>query len=521
MTERTEETMDASSLNRRTFLKASAGVAAACAAPAAMAFAEEAVTGEDVTCDLVVVGAGIGGLSCAIEAADLGLDVVLLEKEANLGGTLPGTEGIFGLASGLQTERGLEMPEPWQLVQKELEYANYRTDPLLWDDVFAAAGEDVDWLGGMGVTFENVDRYLGQSDYDTFHWWEGETGAGAGAALGEVAQEKACVMMETPAIDLIVENGKVCGVVAQAADGSTISVHANAVVLAAGGMANDLELLSEKTGMDLSESMSLFPIHCTGDALRMAQAAGAQETPVSVMNVFGVRGHGPNDAIVVAGTLQPTSLIVNEEAERFMAEDLYIKKFFALVTNAWKAQGRVFNVFSAAQVQSWENEGCICGVAAVKAGDRLEGLVAQLEEDAADGTKGVWSGETLAELAEAMGVDPDALAATVDRYNQRCAEGHDADFGKDEQYLEPLENGPFYAVNPVYSVFATMGGILVDRQMRVLDDAGKPIEGLLSAGSASCGLYKETYCYQVSGGMNAYCCYSGRTAARTAAAAKA
>lgn len=249
----------------------------------------------------------------------------------------------------------------------------------------------------------------------------------------------------------------------------------------------------------------------------MALSAGAQETSISMMNVFGVRGYAPTDPVAVAGTLQPTSLIVNQNAERFMAEDLYIKKFFALVTNSWNAQDAVYNVFTQAQADAWENEGCICGVAAVKAGDALAGLGAQLDEAAALGTAGVFKGETVEELAAAMGVDPAALAATVARYNEQCAAGHDADFGKSGEYLVALEEGPYYAVNPVYSVFATMGGIRIDRRTHVLDTAGQPIPGLYSAGSASCGLYKETYCYQVSGGMNAYCCYTGRTAARTIA----
>lgn len=516
-------------MDRRTFLGASAAAVAVCGT--AVALAEEAAgtdgnpadadapaeVDEVLSCDVVVVGAGNAGLSCTLEAASLGLDVVLLEKEGFLGGTLSGTEGIFGLSSQLQVDAGLEMPEKWQIVQKELEYTNYRTDPLLWDDVIDASGDDIDWLVGKGVNFPTIDRYLGQSDYETFHWWEGETGAAAAELLGSEAQSVATVMLSTPATGLVVEDGTVKGVCAQSDEGTTYRIDAPAVVLSASGLANDLELLGEKMGMDLSESASLFPIHCVGDALSMALSAGAQETSISTMNVFGVRGYAPTDPVAVAGTLQPTSLIVNQNAERFMAEDLYIKKFFALVTNSWNAQDAVYNVFTQAQADAWENEGCICGVAAVKAGDALAGLGAQLDEAAALGTAGVFKGETVEELAAAMGVDPAALAATVARYNEQCAAGHDADFGKSGEYLVALEEGPHYAVNPVYSVFATMGGIRIDRRTHVLDTAGQPIPGLYSAGSASCGLYKETYCYQVSGGMNAYCCYTGRTAARTIA----
>lgn len=518
--------MESTDMSRRAFVGASAAVAAAAtlahgaarADEGAVAPAEESREPDEViACDVVVVGAGNSGLSCTLEAAALGLDVVLLEKEGFLGGTLMGTEGIFGLSSGLQVEAGLEMPEKWQIVRKELEYTNYRTDPLLWDDVIDASGADIDWLTEKGVAFQAVDNYLDQSDYDTFHWWEGENGGGAAAVLGEEAQRVATVMTSTPAVGLVVREGRVQGVWAQSYEGVLYRIDAPAVVLAAGGMANDLSLLGEKTGIDLSDSASLFPIHCVGDALSMAVSAGAQETSVSMMNVFGVRGYAPTDPIAVAGTLQPTSLIVNQNGERFMAEDLYVRQFFALVTNSWNAQDKVWCIFDKAQADAWEKQGCICGVAAVKAGDRLEGLAAQLDEAVAGGTAEVYGAETIEELAEAIGVDGAALADTLARYNGLCEAGHDSDMGKDPGYLEALE-GPFYAVNPVYSVFATMGGILIDRSTHVLGTDGSPIPGLFSTGSASCGLYKETYCYQVSGGMNAYCCYTGRTAARTIAA---
>lgn len=97
--------------------------------------------------------------------------------------------------------------------------------------------------------------------------------------------------------------------------------------------------------------------------------------------------------------------------------------------------------------------------------------------------------------------------------------GEDLDFGKDAAYLVPLsEEGPYYAIDPVMSFFSTMGGIEVDRQFRVLKEDGSVIPNLYASGTGSCTLYKETYNYNVSGGQNAYCCYSGRQSARNVAA---
>ena len=505
-------------LSRRTFVAAAGATAVALAtsAPAAPARADETA----YTCDLVVVGAGMAGISACLEAVDQGLSVVLVEAASMLGGTLFGTEGMFGLGSQIHIDQSTELPTKLELVNEELAFSNYRTDPLLWGDVFDAAGDDVDWLMGKGAIVERVDNYLGQSAYDTFHWWDGGNGATTAMALGEtVTAGGVTVLLSTTATALKVADGRVCGVTAQAEDGSTVEIAAKAVVLACGGMANNLELLGEKAGMDLSTSVSLFPGCNVGDGQRLALAAGAKETPVCMMNVFTVKGYTATDPISVGATLQPTALIVNGDGDRFMQEDLQITKFFALVSNSWSAQDDVFCVFDAAFAGRMETEGCICGVAAVHAGDLLEGFAAQLDEAAATEDPDVFKADTVEELAEAAGIDPARLTATVARYNSLVAAGADEDFGKDPQYLTAtVEQGPFYAVRPSYAVFASIGGVAVDRSMRVVDEAGAPIAGLYSAGTTSCGLYKETYCYAVSGGMNAYCCYSGRTAARTAAA---
>jgi fumarate reductase flavoprotein subunit len=418
----------------------------------------------------------------------------------------------------LQIESNLQMPTEWELIETELEYTNWRTNSLLWRNLIDAAGEDVDWLSENGATFQSIDNYLGQSAYDTFHWWEGDNGAISGQALGEsVINAGVDVRLSTPAVALIKDDNAVTGVYAKN-DDTVLEVDAKAVLLSCGGLANNLELLAEKTEFNLDGAMSLFPINNVGDGLVMATNIGARETPVSLMNVFSATNQAPTDSMVVGTTLQPPAVFVNNQGERFMPEDLYIKKFFALVTNAWESQSGAYCIVNSSLIDKLETEGCYCGVAAVKAGDKLEGMRDQLDQAAETTDSGVYKGETVEELAEAMGIDATTLVDTINRYNEMCQAGKDEDYGKDAQYLLSFDEGPYYAVHPILCIFATMGGIDVDRQMRVLDTDGNPISGLYSSGSASCMLYKETYCYQVSGGMNAYCCYSGREAARQVAA---
>lgn len=472
---------------------------------------------EVMTADAAVIGAGISGMSAAIEMALGGLKVILVEKEARVGGTLLGTEGIYGGGSKFQMEQTGAPPMKYEVVNSELEFTGYRSDSLLWGDLFDAAGDDVDWLmETVGVTFERCDDYINQSKYPTFCWWTGENGGAASASFAAKLEEVGVtVLTGYAAQSLIVENKKIAGINIQEFEGEKkISIQAPAVLLATGGLANDVEYYGEKTGKDVSLYGSLFPIHETGDGMRMATAIGARETPIAQQNIFGVKGYYDQAPICIGATIQP-SLYVNENGERFMAEDLCHNKFFALTTNAWESQRKVFTVMDSSYVEMLETKGCLMGVARTKKGDPLSGLKDQLEEAVQAEDAVTFVGSTLEELAENMGVDAKTFVEQVERYNAFCEKGLDEDFGKLPEFLAPVQKAPFYAVRPSVWLFATMGGIDVNRNMEVLDTTGMPIEGLYSSGLGSCNLYKETYNYAVSGGSNAYCCYSGRRAAKS------
>ncbi|MDX3884307.1 MAG: FAD-binding protein [Sphingomonas sp.] len=125
---------------------------------------------------------------------------------------------------------------------------------------------------------------------------------------------------------------------------------------------------------------------------------------------------------------------------------------------------------------------------------------------------------TLAALADRIGVDRDALAATVARYN-RAAAGQEPDpFEKEPEDMQPIATGPFYAMDiSIASRFLplpviTFGGLRVEENTgQVLDGEGRPIPGLYAAGRTAVGIASQTY---VSGLSYADCVFSGRRAAR-------
>ena len=95
-----------------------------------------------------------------------------------------------------------------------------------------------------------------------------------------------------------------------------------------------------------------------------------------------------------------------------------------------------------------------------------------------------WKAETAAELAEAAGIDADALAATIEAYNGYVAAGEDADFGRDPATMLALE-GTLYAIMSYPAKLLTNNGCRVDVDARVLDVDGEPIPGLYAGGEAT------------------------------------
>lgn len=472
---------------------------------------------ESITADVAIVGAGNSGMCAAIEATNLGLNVVLLEKSSELGGSSFATEVIFGLGSAMQKEAGVELPYRYQVVDEELTYTNYHSDPLLWGDYVEHSGEDIDWLQEQGVVFDSVDDYRGVSAFPTAHWWEGKIGTSFMAAmLAKIEEMGIETRPATAAIDLKIEDGTVVGVYAKTDDEKIVEVNAKAVLLACGGIGNDLELLQEKTGIDTEHAKPEFPLPNVGDGHKMAWAIGAKETDISILPCLGVDGFVIRDAISMASCIQP-GLYINGDGERFMAEDLHMKKLYALVINAQRSQlSGTYTFFDNDFIELLENgRGSYVGNLEVKPGDKLPGLREQLEKGAqATGYRVVFKGETLEELAADMGADPAKLTATIERYNELCEGGVDEDFGKDAEYMNAVNAGPYYAVHTDLSVLTTFGGIGINRRMQVLNAENEVIPGLYSSGVTSCSLYQDTYNYQISGGMNGYCTYSGRTAAQ-------
>lgn len=210
------------------------------------------------------------------------------------------------------------------------------------------------------------------------------------------------------------------------------------------------------------------------------------------------------------------SLAVGKDAKRFTAETS-LSMF-----NPWIAGPHFYSIYGNDQLQKLIAEGFdevpygpstnyLGYGTSIPAGVPMDQADAVLQ--AAIDAGYVFKADTVAQLAEQMGLDPSALEETVATYNGFCEAGEDADFGKDPKYLKAVTGAPYYGIVGSSWCYSTCGGLNVNEKFQVLRaDDEQPIEGLYAVGTDSMGvLFSETKAYVTyGGGAMGYAFTSGR-----------
>lgn len=459
--------------------------------------------------DVVVVGSGSSGVAATVQAAELGAKTLLLEKSSQTGGNGRLTEGMFAINSQMQKEKGIGDDVTFtDIIAAEQEFFNYRINNLLWKDMVDASGDNIDWMVSHGVEFSGVvDDYHGLGKFDCFHWF-GNEGSGSCYIDPMIESAKslgATVMTETPAVDLIIENGKVAGLYAQKADGSILQVNAKAVILTSGGYAQNEEIMAER-GWDLTFSHNNGVEGHDGDGLRMAISAGAHDVSRERAFLREAYSYGIDFFADMSQTIHRggPELYVNQDGERYTNEGCgsFVPQ---CVGNAVHTQPQSYMVLSKDIIDEFVKRS---GYQQLQAD--MDDAAAQCPGD------NIYKADTIEELAKLQGLDPATLQATVDRYNELCAKGVDEDFNKDAKDMVPVKTAPFYIFRQDMAFWTSIGGIDTNRKMEVITPRGEAIPGLYAAGTDGCNLYRETYTMSVPASCNANNCNSGRTAARNA-----
>ena len=463
---------------------------------------------KELSADVIVVGGGGAGMAAATRLAQLGKSVILVEKSGFLGGAISvsgGNQVVMG--SQLQIDNGVADDSVESMVADfEANGTNKNNKEIL--TLFAEnVGATTDWLvANCGITFEEGLHQLGEYSHNRELAYTGG-GAGFAEAMRKAVEEAGVqVLLNTKAESLIADNGTVTGVKAASSD-ADYTLTAGDVVLATGGYGANKDMLTD----EMKSALYYGPASSTGEGIQMAQAVGAQTANME----YGKRY--PNGIEVSEGMAKSTiagnivgwtmsAILVNKDGNRVVNEKASNRTI--LEEELKQEGGELYLLLDAETFEAWKAKLAPAGISDADIEKYLE----------ANGTTTpVFAhGETLEEAAAAAGINADNLKATVEKYNGFVAKGSDDDFGRAATYLtKTIGEGPYYIVEQKPRFATTMGGLVINTSMQVLNEAGEPISGLYAAGE-NCGQVMGDD--SPSGANNAWALTSGKLAADAIAA---
>ena len=455
---------------------------------------------ETFEADLVVVGAGNAGCVAAVSAVEDGASVILLQKDDKVL-----CHGDVWAANGtkVQKEAGVEV-DGWDVINSiDLTSENRAKTEVLRNWV-KYSGEVADWLTekinatDLGPVI--VDVPVEASEEWNFVWPVTHLMGGANGRhntfpefiqgmIDGTQSELLDVHYASPAVQLQTdEGGRVTGVIAQRTeDESYILCKASkAVILAAGDYGNDLEMRDEFMPYAVGLPPAYSTMSDTGDGIKMGYwIGGAIQTPPHACNIHYDPGINVPE---YQGTLVPW-LRVNKNGERFSNEDRPYELLYA--KDVAQPDGMHFQVFDDNYATDVEDMGV---------GGTMRGVWTDIVPQALEAGD-LYTGNTLEELADSMGIPADAFVATVERYNELCDAGYDEDFGKQAARLKPIRKAPFYAFARQASCLTPLCGLEVNGDMQVLSQEGNVIEGLYAAGNNSGNFFGGLIQRMSAGGM--------------------
>ena len=450
--------------------------------------AAELVQGDAVETDIVIVGAGISGLMAAYELKEdyPDLSFIVLEKLDMVSGSLPASGGaIAGISSEYHVRDGVECTtEDFDALFTYTSGTQVRTE--LVENVYAKSDVLLNRLIEYGTPFTGETEPASTYSDKVYAIRTENRGQSFGDFLNSYVKENTFDLRTgTTATDLIVEDGKVTGVVAEDRE-QRYDIHAKAVILATGGFGSNPELMEEYLPL-FADGVLSTNAGATGDGILMTRPFGTK-----------IVGDGSMGSIVApdGSDLIAANFLVNLNGERFVGE------------------GEPKYVLQRAVSQQPEKAAFLITDANYADMDTIakkieQGYVKQYD--------------TIEALAEDNGIDAEQLQKTIDAYNQA------ADAGEPIPALEyelaadkatKVETAPFYIEKAALRTFGTIPGIEVNDSCQVLDGEGQVVEGLYASGELIAG-NAFTRQYPGVGIGVSFAANSGRFAAETAANALA
>jgi flavocytochrome c len=464
-----------------------AGKALLCAAVLVLAwFAFGTVAGEEHLHDVVIVGAGISGLSAAWEMAHRGIDVVVIEMSPHYGGAALMSEGRICIIGTPEQELAGVHDSPQTAFEDFMRFGrdeNGSGPNEGWVRYYVneSRREIYDWLTSLGERFEKDVVLMPGNRVPR---WHRVIGGGIGLVepvyRGCLQTGKVAFSWETKGISLIRDGDRITGVRAKRLrDNTEIDYSAKTVILATGGFQNNREMVRTYWQKDLQFPEKILlgaGPNATGSGHGMAEEVSAQLRNMSYQWNYSTGLPDPGDLSGRQGlnAFSQQSIWVNKAGKRFVNESQHTQTTFPEVLK--QPGGTYWAIFDSTArgtffVSGWNRQ---------KIESRIfsnPGMIPFVK-----------SAPTVRELAAAAGLPADALKETVRNWNRMVTEGRDADFGRIGSsqtpwaYPQRIERPPFYAVQFFPLTRKSMGGVAIDQSCRVIDTRNRPIPGLYAVG---------------------------------------
>lgn len=472
--------------------------------------------------DVVIVGAGGAGLSAAVTAAMAGKKVVLLEKNGFAGGNTSVSGGCFNVANVNQdnikmTEGQMKIVEGI-LAEKPLNPLHQELINKLkkqWNEYTASGSNKLfdspelhalqTWKSGdrkanlelVYTLTQNVKPMMKELEGIGFEWrpnanqfvgalWPRsnraanfKSGVGYVDTFLQYIKDKNLpvqLLLSTKANDLIIKDGRVAGVMAQAKNGTKYVLNAaDGVILTTGGFGANVKMRNEYDelwGKKLGETTPTTNLpSATGDGISLAKKAGAGLTQMGWIQLFPAGD--PTTGATSFKLGENSCIYVNKNGKRYVNES---ERRDVLAKANLAQEGGVFYVISSAKRALVDKDGR--NAYGVKVADILKSGKS-------------YKADTLEELAQKAGINGKNLVETVKRWNEFCKKGTGDEMGRptcmDDHRLD--EGGPYYATLMTPSVHHTMGGVTINKKAQVLNEAGNIIPGLYAAGEVTGGIH--------------------------------
>jgi flavocytochrome c len=484
---------------------------------------------------IIVVGGGLAGLSAAIEAANCGAHVILLEKTAALGGnSAKATSGINGWGTRAQAEAGVT--DHGKFFERDTHRSGVggMTNVGNVRMLSVKSAEAIRWLQGFDIPLTVLSQLGGHSRRRTHRAPDRSDGTPCpiGRTIMKALEQhirphlehNITILLNSSVAELVRETNhlhdktvvtRVRGVIANSPDKQRLELHADAVILATGGFSSDHA--DSSLMREFAPQLFGFPttngLFATGDGVRMARAAGAMLVDMDKVQLHPTGFIDPKDPANPTKFLGPEALrgsgglLLNSRGERFVNElDLR-----SVVSNAILEQGLQY-------------PGSNCRYAFCVLNDAAAKLFGRNSLEFYWKKAGLFTlCATIEDLARHLGCSVDALATTLTEYEALSTSRRVCPLTSKTVYPAVVgPQGPFYVAAVTPSIHYTMGGCFISPTAEVqsalqpatLFGSPRPIEGLFAAGEVSGGVHGAN---RLGGNSLLECAIFGRIAGDRAA----